>query len=176
MSPFGIFHTAISVLPIGLGLYAFARHGGIDPRTRSGKWYLFTMLAGTVSAFGFIVTKGFSPAQVLTFITLAVLAAGTFTLRGAWRGPGYIQTLAYSASYLLLMVFTTTETLVRVPVGEPFATGPADPALNPVRFVLLALFVIGTGYQMLKIWAVDRAMNSPEARLQRLMAEYRRGA
>jgi hypothetical protein len=172
MSPFGMLHTAISVLPIGLGLVAFARHGAIDPRTRTGRWYLYTMLAGSVSSFGFILTKGFTPAQVLMLLTLALLVIGTLDLRGAWRVPGFVQALALSASYLLLMVFATTETLTRVPVGQPFASGPDDPALIPVRLVLLATFVIGLGYQFFKL----RAANRPEARLQRLVAGVRRAA
>lgn len=172
MSPFGMFHTVVSVLPVWFGLVAFARHGSIDPKTRAGKWYLLTMLAGSVSSWGFIATNGFNAAQVLTLLTIALLAIGTLTLRGSWREPGYVQTLALSASYLLLMVFATTETLTRVPVGLPFATGPTDPALVPVRLVLLTAFVIGVGYQVLKL----RAKNSPEARLERIMAEYRRAA
>ncbi|MCI0702267.1 MAG: hypothetical protein L0241_14385 [Planctomycetia bacterium] len=153
MSPLGIFHTAISVLPIGFGLVAFLRDGKIDPRNRLGKLYLATMLIGSVSAFGFILSKGFTPPQVLTVITLALLGIAMFTLRGRWRAPGYAQTISLSASYLLLMVFATTETLTRVPVGNPFASGPTDPALTPIRLGLLAAFVIGVTYQVLKLRA-----------------------
>lgn len=147
MSPFGIFHTTISVLPIGFGLAAFLRHGRIDPKSRIGKLYLGTMLAGTVSSFGFLPSKGFTPAQVLTLITLATLAIGLFTLRGQWRQHGYVQTAALSFSYFLLWFFTTTETLTRVPVGQPFASGPNDPALIPVRLALLGMLTVGVALQ-----------------------------
>lgn len=156
MSPFGIFHTTISVLPIGFGLAAFIRDGKIDLKTKLGKWYFGTMLAGSISSFGFIPSKGFTPAQVLTLVTLALLAMAVLTVRGQWRKPGYIQTISLSASYLMLMVFTTTETLTRLPKGEPFAIGPNDPALLPVRLLLLALFTAGVGYQALKIWSANR--------------------
>jgi hypothetical protein len=172
MSPLVIFHTAVSVLPIGFGLFAFARDGKIDPRSRLGKLYVLTMLIGSVSALGFVATKGFNPAQVLTLATLGLLAAATLTVRGHWRGPGYVQTISLTTSYLLLMVFTTTETLTRVPVGHPFATGPADPALIPVRLGLLAAFALGLGYQLLKL----RAENAQDARLRRVVAEIRRVA
>src|SRR5262245_29940319 len=111
ISAFGLLHTAVSVLPIFLGLFAFLRDGKIDPRNRAGKLYLLTMFLGAVSSWGFLPTKGVTPGQVLTLITLALLLAATFTLRGTWRQPGYVQTISLSASYLLLMVFTTTETL-----------------------------------------------------------------
>jgi hypothetical protein len=153
MSPLGVFHTAISVLPIGFGLLAFARDRKIDPKTWVGRLYLGTMLIGTVSSFGFIPTKGFTPGQVLTLITLALLLVGTLTIRGHWRAAGYVQTISLSASFLLLMVFATTETLTRLPVGDPIATGPTDPALIPVRLGLLTAFVLGLGYQLLKLRA-----------------------
>ncbi|HEX4611527.1 MAG TPA: hypothetical protein VH092_25255 [Urbifossiella sp.] len=65
MTAFTLTHTAISLLPVVLGFAAFARHGGIDPKTRLGRWYLGTMLAGTASSFGFLPTLGFTPGQVL---------------------------------------------------------------------------------------------------------------
>jgi hypothetical protein len=148
MSPVGILHTALSILPIGLGLFALVRDRKIDPANRVGQLYLVTMLLGCISAFGLIPSKGFTPGQGLTLITLALLAIGTFTLRGRLRGAGYVQTVSLSASFLLLMVFTTTETLTRLPAGHPFASGPTDPALTPVRIGLLGAFVIGVAYQV----------------------------
>ena len=169
MTAFIILHTLVSVLPVGFGLYAFGRHGAIDPKTRVGKWYIRTMLAGTVSGFGFILTLGFTPGQVLGLFTLALLALGTLTTTGHWRKAGYTQTVSLSASYLMLWVFFTTETLKRFPTGRPFTSGPDDPSLIPVRLALLALFVVGVAYQVLKI----RAARGPVARLQRIIAEYR---
>jgi hypothetical protein len=148
MSPLGIVHTTVSVLPIGFGLAGFLRHGRIDPKTRMGKLYIGTMLAGSLTALGFIASKGFTPAQVLTFATLGLLLAGLFTFRGQRRAHGIVQTISLSASYLLLWVFTTTEALTRVPVGTPFAAGPDDPALVPVRLALLAAFLVGLVYQL----------------------------
>ena len=105
MNALTYFHTAISVLPIGFGLAAFLRHGAIDPKSWLGKLYLGTMLIGSISSFGFIPYFGFTPGQVQTLITLFLLFAGTFTMRGSLRAPGYIQTLSLSASYFMLMVF-----------------------------------------------------------------------
>jgi hypothetical protein len=172
MTTFTLFHTAVSVLPILFGLYALVREGKIDPRARAGKWYLGTMLAGSVSSFGFIPVLGFTPGQVLTLITIALLAVGTLTLRGGWRGPGYVQTIALTTSYLLLMVFATTEALKRLPLSHPFATGPSDPSLIPVRLALLAIYLVVVGYQMLRI----HAEHGPVARLERLIAGYRHAA
>lgn len=151
MTAFTLLHTIISILPVGIGLAAFVRHGAILPNSRMGRWYLGTMLAGTVSGFGFLFTIGFTPGQVLGLVTLALLAVGALTLRGGWRSAGYTQTVALSASYLMLWVFLTTETLKRFPTGQPFASSPADPSLIPVRLALLAAFIVGVGYQVIKI-------------------------
>lgn len=151
MTAFTLLHTIISVLPVGFGLAAFVRHGAIRPDTRLGRWYIGTMLAGTVTGFGFLFTLGFTPGQVFGLVTLGLLAVGTLTLQGNWRTAGYTQTIALSASYLMLWVFLTTETLKRFPSGQPFASGPADPSLLPVRLALLAAFIAGVGYQVLKI-------------------------
>ncbi len=172
MIAFILLHTAVSLLPVGFGLAAFLRHGAIDPRTHLGKWSLGTMLAGSVSGLGFILTLGFTPGQVLGLFTLGLLAVGTLTPRGAWREPGYTQTITLSFSYLMLWIFLTTETLKRFPVGESFATGPNDPSLVPVRLALLAIFVVGVTYQVLKF----RSVNGPASRLERLMANYRQTA
>jgi hypothetical protein len=172
MTAFILFHTAVGVLPIGFGLAAFARHGTIDPKTRLGKWYIGTMVAGAVSGFGFILTNGFTPGQVLGVFTLALLAIGTLTMRGTWRKPGYTQAIALSASFLMLMVFATTETLKQFPIGKPFASNADDPSLIPVRLALLGMFVIGVTYQVLKI----RANNNVLARLDRLLANYSHAA
>lgn len=172
MTAFTLVHTAISLLPVGFGLAAFARHGAIDPGTRLGRWYLGTMFAGSVSSFGFLPTLGFTPGQVLTLVTLALLVVGTVTVRGRWRTPGYTQAFALTTSFLLLMVFLTTETLKRVPVNHPFATGPADPSLIPVRLGLLAVYAAVLGYQ---VWKVH-AGRVPAGRFERRVAEVRHAA
>lgn len=153
MSGFGLFHTALSILPIPVGLLAFIRDGKIDPRNRLGQLYVGTMLAGTVSGFGFLLTKGFDVAQVLTIATLLVVLVGAFAGRARWLGwaAPYIETFFLSASYLLLMVFTTTETLTRLPAGHPFAASAEAPELLPVRLALLVAFVVGYGYQAYRL-------------------------
>jgi hypothetical protein len=160
MSPFGMFHTAVSILPIGFGLYALVRDGRIDPAKWVGKLYLGTMFLGSVTAFGFIATKGLDPPQALTVVTLALLFAGVFTLRGRRRAPGLAQTICLSTTYFLLWFFTTTETLTRLPLDHPFASGPTDPALIPVRLVLLAAFVIGVTYQVIQQRAGSHRVDS----------------
>jgi hypothetical protein len=120
------------------------------------------MIVGSVSGLGFLATIGFTPGQVLGLLTLAMVLAGTFTLSGQRRTVGYVQTVALTTSFLMLWVFLTTETLKRFPLGHPFAAGPADPALLPVR---LALFVI-----YLAVLGRLHAARVFEARIERFLA------
>ena len=59
ISTFGWVHTLVSLSAIGFGLYAFVKEGRVNRRTSSGKWYLGTMLFGSVTAFGFF-SHGFT--------------------------------------------------------------------------------------------------------------------
>ncbi len=54
------------------------------------------------------------------------------------------------------MFFATTETLTRLPLDHPFAIGPTDPALLPVRLGLLVALVLGVGYQLFRECATER--------------------
>ena len=143
----GIFHTLVSVLPIGFGLVAFARDGKIDLKTRAGKFYLVTMFIGSISAFGFIPRRGSRRAGA-HFRDAGFAVRRGPDLSGRVAKPGYVQSLSLTASYLLLWVFTTTETLTRLPKATPSRPAQRDPALLPVRLVLLAFFMLAVGLQV----------------------------
>lgn len=149
LSPLGVFHTAVSVLPVFLGAAAFFNRGRIDPRTWVGTGYLGTMLIGSVTAFGISKNGGFNFGHVLSLFTILLLAIGYAATR-ARRFPQlgeYVGTFSLTTSYLLLMVFTTTETLTRLPVDHPIASGIDAPILETVRQGLLIAFLTVIAYQ-----------------------------
>lgn len=149
LSPLGVFHTAVSVLPIILAAAAFLSRGRIDPRTWVGKGYLATMLIGSGTAFGISKAGGFNFGHVLSLTTIVLLSVGYFAVKSR-RFPQlaeYVGTFSLSASYLLLMVFTATETLTRLPVGHPIASGVDAPILATVREGLLVAFLAVIAYQ-----------------------------
>lgn len=153
LTSLGIFHTIVSVLPIGFGFYALARDGKIDLRNWTGKFYLATMLIGSITAFGISRHGGFNFGHVLSAITLSLLLTGLAASRTRWFGrvSDYVETISLSTSFLLLMVFTTTETLTRLPVGNPVAADPDAPVLGAVRLGLLLAYLSGVAYQ---VWQV----------------------
>jgi hypothetical protein len=153
MSAFGFVHTAVSLLPIGFGLYALLRHGKIDLATRSGNAYFVTMLLGSATGFVIFAHGGFSLGHALTLLVVALLLAAALAPRMHWLGglAPYVQTAGFSTSFLLLMVFATTEGLTRLPPEHPYASGADAPELMPVRVALLGAFIAGLGWQLWRL-------------------------
>ena len=158
ISSFGYLHTAVSVLPLGFGAYALAQDGHIDPASRAGRAYLFTMLLGCATGFFIFAHAGFSAGHALTLMMLALLLTGAFAprLRRLGRAAPYVQTSCFSTSFFLLMVFATTEALTRLPPAQPFAPGPAAPELIPLRLALLLAYASGLGWQLRRLHRLHR--------------------
>ncbi len=151
ISPLGWVHTLGSLPAIPAALYMFARYGRIVPRSTAGVIYLVAMVIGALSVYA--VAKA-PVSYVIATLTLLVLVAGYgISFRSV---PGrilkYIQTFSLSFSTLLLMVPTVTETLTRVPDGNPLAKSVNAPLVLGAQGTLLALFVVGVAAQLLILW------------------------
>jgi hypothetical protein len=153
ISALGAVHTALSLIPVAAGAYAFVRHGRIDPATGAGKVYLAGMVLSILTAFGLSSTGHFNAGHALGLIALFVMAAAVLAprIRFLGRSAVYLQTLALSFSFMLLLVPGTNETLTHLPVGHPLASGIDSPIVKSALTVLFGLFLIGTAYQMFKL-------------------------
>jgi hypothetical protein len=153
LSSLGAIHTVLSLIPIVAGLLAFVRHGRIDPASGPGKVYWAGMIASVVTAFGLSSTGGFNPGHALGLLTLLVMACATVAPRIGFlgRAAGYLQVGLMSFSFMLLLVPGTNETLSRLPVGHPIGHGPDSPPVKLALACVFALFLLGTGYQMLRL-------------------------
>jgi hypothetical protein len=153
LSSLGAVHTVLSLIPIVAGLLAFVRHGRIDPASGLGKVYWAGMIVSVVTAFGLSSTGGFNPGHALGLLTLLVMACATVAPRLAFlgRAAGYVQVALMSFSFMLLLVPGTNETLSRLPVGHPIGHGPDSPPVKLALACVFALFVLGTGYQMVRL-------------------------
>ena len=88
----------------------------------------------------------------MTVLVLAVAAlAGKTRVFG--RTSAYVETVSYSATVLLLMIPTVTETLTRVPPSAPWVASPEAPVFPPLYSVLLVLFLIGVSLQVRQLRA-----------------------
>jgi hypothetical protein len=152
LSTLGIVHTTLSIAPLLLGGYALATRGAISPDDRLGRAYIVSMLASIATSFGLSSTGSIGPGHVLGVI--AVLLMG-FALRPPallGRAAPYLRTLAMSASYLILLIPGTVETLTRLPGGAPIASrGPESPEVKAALGLFFLLFVVGSAWQLLRI-------------------------
>lgn len=145
ITPFGMFHTLVSLVSLFSGLYGLLRFGEIRYARGSGKTYvLFTIVACVTGLFIFR-HGGFNEAHVLSIVTLIVLAIAWKADRGAADRGGRrtIAALAYTLTVFFHFIPGFNETLVRIPVGAPFIEGPRDPKLMALvggTFIVFAIF------------------------------------
>lgn len=147
---FGALHTAISLLPLLIGLYLYLGVGRIDLATRLGKAYWLTTFVGTVTGLFIFHQGGIGPGHVLGVLTLGLLAAAALANRLGFipLSPETIRIVALGSTYFLLWFFTTTEALTRLPVDAPLAASPTALVFVPIRAVLFGALVFGIVLQI----------------------------
>lgn len=147
ISPLGWLHTLGSLPAIPLAAYMLVKHGRIVPETRAGRAYFWFMLLGVLTVYP-IAHQPIS--SIVATVTLAMLLLGYGISRWpmAKRFGKYIETISLSISVFLLMVPTVSESLRRLPVGNPLATDLKDPLLLGVQGALFLALIVGIPLQM----------------------------
>ena len=147
ISPIGWLHTLGSLPAIPLAAYMLTKYGRIVPETRAGRAYFWFMLLGVLTVYP-IAHQPIS--SIIATITLVALLLGYGISR--WpiaKGFGkYIQTISLSISVFLLMVPAVSESLRRLPVGNPLVTDMKDPLLLGAQGGLFLILIIGIPLQM----------------------------
>jgi uncharacterized membrane protein len=150
LTTLGIVHTLVSLAAIVFGVRALARHHEISPREPLGRGYLLLTLIAAATALGIFRHGSFGPPHGLAILTLLALAVGTLAaltgLFGSWSR--YVQAIAYTATFLFHMIPGFTESLTRLPPGQPLLPGPDAPAFVPIYGVLLLVFIVGLTLQL----------------------------
>ncbi len=159
LSTLGIAHTAISLIPLVAGVYAFARFRAIEPATRSGRLYLAGLALSVLTSFGLSSTGGFNPGHALGILALLAVGGALVAPRLGFLGQArpYLAMLGLSFSFFLLLVPGINETLSRLPPAHPLASGPDSPLVRGVLLAWLVLFVAGYALQALALRARPRA-------------------
>ncbi len=155
LTQLGVIHTAISLIAVAAGLFAFFRDKEISPRNGVGKIYIIATILTCLTGFGIFQHGGFGKPHTLGVITLIVLAvayvAGYTKLYG--RLSPYIETVSYSATFLFHLIPGITETTTRLPLGAPLLPNADAPALQVATAVLLVAFLIGAALQVRRLRA-----------------------
>lgn len=147
ISPLGWIHTLGSLPAIPLAGYMFFKHGRIVPRSRAGLAYFVSMLIGGLTVF-LVAHQPVSP--VIGAVTIALLLAGYGVGFVPWLGRAgkYLETILLSMTAFLLMVPSVSETLRRVPDGNPIVTDPNSPLLKGALGLIALVLVVGVAVQM----------------------------
>ncbi len=150
MSPLGIFHTALGLLALVSGFAAYAMHGSISPRSKTGLLYLAATAVVSLTGFGLFAHGGFGKPHALAVLTLLTLAVAWGAGSRGWFGSAarQVETVGYSFTFFLHFIPGITETFTRVPVGNPVFDSPESPALLAIAGVLFLLFLAGARHQL----------------------------
>lgn len=153
ITPFGLFHTAISLVSLGLGLYFLFARRDIRWRSGVGKWYVAWTVATCVTGLFIFRHGGFGPPHALSLLTIAALGVGIIAEREASPGSlrDCIAALAFSLTVFFHFIPGFNETLVRVPVGDPFIAGPDDPKLLALVGATFAVFLVIAALQVRRL-------------------------
>lgn len=147
ISPIGWIHTLGSLPAIPLAVYMLVKHGRIAPETRAGRAYFGSMLLGALTVYP-IAHQPISAAIATATLMFLLLGYGLAKWRAAAGPWAYVQTIALSISAFLLMVPAVSESLRRLPVGDPLVTNMKDPLLLGAQGALLLVLIVGIPLQL----------------------------
>lgn len=155
----GWVHTLTALIALASAAVMIVRSGEIRSDTRLGVIYIAATAISALTALVIHQRGGFGPGHLLAIVALAALALAPVLRRGAQTGSWRHVASAGTLSFTLLchLIPGATETLLRVPVGAPFAASPQDPALRAIFLGLLVTFLIAATIQALLIRSRRRA-------------------
>ena len=147
--PLGWFHIATGIIALLSAIYTLAKYKEIGLRTRSGQIYLVATLITAGTALAIFQHGGFGPAHGLAVMTLLALTVGTVAATTNLFGKlsRYVQAFSYTATLLFHSIPAVTDSLMRLPVGDPVLTSIEDPILKMCYLALLVAFLIGVSLQ-----------------------------
>ncbi len=153
LTSLGAVHTAISLVAVGAGLFAFVRDKAILATNNVGKTYVITTVLTCLTGFPIVQHGGFGPAHALGILTLLVLGVAAVAGRTALFGriSAYIETVSYSATFFFHLIPGFTETGTRLPRAKPLFASQEDPALQKVLGVVFVVFLLGATWQVLRL-------------------------
>lgn len=150
LTPLGIVHTAISLVAVVAGIRAVLRHREITLTSGVGRTYVIATFLTAATGLGIFAHGGFGPPHVLSLLTLAALAVGTVAATRPLfgRASRTVQAIAYSTTLLFHAIPGFTETLTRLPPGNPLLPNAEAPAFGPIYGTLLLLYIVGLTLQL----------------------------
>jgi hypothetical protein len=164
LSFLGIIHTIISVIAIIVALVALFRYGKIGPENGTGQLYIILTIITCLTGFPIMKTGHPSAGHALGVIILVILPIAVYarSIRFFGKAADYIQIILMSLTLLFSMIPATVESLTRLPIDQPLASGPDSPMVKMWLGIWFALYVVGTLYQVVKLKSRKKASGSTD--------------
>jgi hypothetical protein len=155
LSILGIIHTAFSIVALLAAFYALYRSGRIDPATSPGKWYIWLTIITCLTSLPIMKTGHPTAGHYVAITILILIPLGVYIkfLRIFGKLADYLQIFFLSTTIFLSCIPAIVETLTRLPISGPIASGPNDPIIQKGMGALVVLYFVGMIYQMVKLWS-----------------------
>jgi hypothetical protein len=151
LSVLGIIHTAISIIAVLIAFFCLNRAGKIDPANKWGKAYIWLTIITCITGFPIMKTGHFTPGHYDAIIILVLLPLGIYAKKIFGKAGNYVQVIIMSTTLFLSLIPAVVETLTRLPISHPLASGPNDPLVAKGLSALFLLYVVGVTYQLIKM-------------------------
>jgi uncharacterized membrane protein len=160
LTTLGAIHTAISLVALVSGVWAFVRDRQIVLANRLGKLYLVTTVLTAATGLVIFEHGGFRIGHAFAVLTLVVVALGTVaaTTELFGRGSRDVQATCYSSTMLLHMITGIAETVTRLPPDAPLITDANAYLFKDIIAGLVLLFLVGLAFQFRWLRRVHRPL------------------
>jgi hypothetical protein len=167
LSVLGIIHTIISIFALFAAAYCFFRNGKIIPATTGGKYYIWLTVITCLTGFPIMKTGHFTQAHALGVMVLALLPIAVYAkhIRPFGKLADYVQIIVMSFTVFLSCIPAVVETLTRLPISAPLASGPNDPVVQTTLGIVFVAFLTGVIYQLYRLRASKKSTHTPDSEI-----------
>ena len=150
----GWVHTILGISALLVGFYSLARYKFIKARNLSGEIYLVATLIVAISSLFIYHQGGFGPAHVMGVLAILAVMVGFVIERKKIFGifSPYIETIAYTSTFLFHVLPAITDGLRRLPPSDPFIDSFEDPLLLNFFLLFISMYIVGLGIQFILIF------------------------
>lgn len=148
----GWFHTLLGIASILLGFYSFFSFKLLSWKKIPSRIYLVLTFITAVSALGIYNQGGFGIAHVMGVLAVLAILCGVYVERTRILGylSTYFYTLCFTSTFLFHSLPAATDTLRRLPLGDPLANSLYDPIIIYFHITFVIIYLSTLIYQF--IW------------------------
>lgn len=150
----GWVHTILGISALLIGFYSLAKYKFIKSRNLSGEIYLFATLIVAISSLFIYHQGGFGPAHFMGVLAVVAVVVGFITEKKKIFGifSPYIETIAYTSTFLFHVLPAITDGLRRLPPSDPYIDSFEDPLLLNFFLLFTSMYIVGLGIQLILIF------------------------